>query len=175
MGQTKTATFAELSFGSSTNSSRSNNNNNNSDGEVDVICGGGVGRKASPPINGTKISDFGVVQRVIVDMDTEDAANNNDNCSDNNASSTIRASAAAAGKTQQASADSTTSQSEPDLEYTYLFGLIKTQAKLKWVNIVGIVVIHCMFLYVFTQSPLMPSIYTYMWGKFLPKRKTIYI
>lgn len=49
--------------------------------------------------------------------------------------------------------------------YTY-FGFIKVNAKLKWDNIIGIVVIHSMFLYTFLHWRHIPTnIMTYLWGK----------
>lgn len=161
MGQTKTATFAtDLSYGSNTNS----------DNDIDVICSerkSSASSKVMASNGGHKMCDFGMVKRLIVDVDTEDAENNNEHCSDKNVVANGGSVSVANEKvaTTQASADSTSS-SQTDSEYTYLFGLIKVQAKLKWVNIIGIIVIHSMFLYVFTQSPLKPRIFTYMWGKF---------
>lgn len=175
MGQTKTATFAELSYGSKSHHNLNNNNNNSSDSDVDVICDA---RKASSKSammasssGNNKVIDFGVVKRVIVDVDIEDADNNNENVSDKNVvangikpSVKDDATIVEDGQqtTTQAAADST---SQTEEEYSY-FGFIKVQAKLKWLNIVGIIVIHSMFLYVFTQDAFMPSIYTYLWGKF---------
>lgn len=52
---------------------------------------------------------------------------------------------------------------EPE-EYNY-FGF-KVGAKLKWPNIIGIVIIHCMFVYVFFDGRPKPrNIWTYAWGK----------
>lgn len=49
--------------------------------------------------------------------------------------------------------------------YTY-FGFIKVNAKLKWDNIIGIVIIHTMFLYSFLHWRHIPTnIMTYLWGK----------
>ncbi len=49
--------------------------------------------------------------------------------------------------------------------YTY-FGFIKVNAKLKWDNIIGIVIIHTMFLYSFIHWRHIPTnIMTYLWGK----------
>lgn len=48
--------------------------------------------------------------------------------------------------------------------YTY-FGFIKVNAKLKWDNIIGIIVIHTMFLYSFLHWRHIPThIMTYLWG-----------
>lgn len=48
--------------------------------------------------------------------------------------------------------------------YKY-FGFIKVNAKLKWDNIIGIVVIHSMFIYAFFHWRNIPtSIFTYLWG-----------
>lgn len=49
--------------------------------------------------------------------------------------------------------------------YTY-FGFIKVNAKLKWDNIIGIAIIHTMFLYAFLHWKHIPTnILTYLWGK----------
>lgn len=49
--------------------------------------------------------------------------------------------------------------------YTY-FGFIKVNAKLKWDNIIGIFVIHTMFVYSFLHWRYIPTnILTYIWGK----------
>lgn len=51
---------------------------------------------------------------------------------------------------------------EKEVEYNY-FGF-KVRSKLKWANIIGIVIIHIMFVYALLHSPLVPSIWTYAWG-----------
>lgn len=49
--------------------------------------------------------------------------------------------------------------------YTY-FGFIKVNAKLKWDNIIGILIIHSMFVYTFLHWNNIPTnILTYLWGK----------
>lgn len=51
--------------------------------------------------------------------------------------------------------------------YTY-FGFIKVNAKLKWDNIIGIVIIHTMFLYSFMHWRYIPTnLATYIWGEFV--------
>lgn len=51
--------------------------------------------------------------------------------------------------------------------YTY-FGFIKVNAKLKWDNIIGIVIIHTLFVYSFLHWRNIPThIMTYVWGKSL--------
>lgn len=57
-----------------------------------------------------------------------------------------------------------TADTKPEKEYNY-FGY-KVEAKLKFLNIIGIFGIHFLFLYTLTQSPLGPSLWTYAWGKF---------
>lgn len=57
-------------------------------------------------------------------------------------------------------------EKKSDDGYTY-FGFIKVNAKLKWDNIIGIVVIHTMFLYSLLHFRQIPTnILTYIWGKF---------
>lgn len=64
---------------------------------------------------------------------------------------------------QTENGDNTTGTT-PDKEYSY-FGY-KVEAKLKFLNIIGIFSIHFLFLYTLTQNPLGPSLWTYAWGKF---------
>lgn len=99
----------------------------------------------------------------IIDTDPEDTDNNN---AVNVVNHNSFASTAAATDSTPASSpakDSSTAVETEEQEYSY-FGF-KVGAKLKWVNIIGIVVIHALFVYTFTHNPLLPRIYTYMWGE----------
>lgn len=55
---------------------------------------------------------------------------------------------------------------EPEVAKEYSYFGYKVEAKLKFLNIIGIFSIHFLFLYTLTQSPLGPSLWTYAWGKF---------
>lgn len=89
-----------------------------------------------------------------------DSMNNNVNFNNN----VIKSASDSIGNsdTQTNDVDNTT---VPEKEYNY-FGY-KVEAKLKFLNIIGIFSIHFLFLYVLTQSPLGPSLWTYAWGKFM--------
>lgn len=63
-----------------------------------------------------------------------------------------------------AAADNDTSADDDNVEEFVYFGF-KVGAKLKWTNIIGIIVIHMMFVYTFMHNPFLPRIYTYAWGK----------
>lgn len=65
--------------------------------------------------------------------------------------------------TEAADTETNTKSGHADDEYVY-FGF-KVGAKLKWTNIIGIIIIHMMFVYTFMHNPFLPSIYTYAWGK----------
>lgn len=88
---------------------------------------------------------------------TIDSMNNNVNYNNN----VIKSATDSIGTSDQQTNDGT---SEPPKEYNY-FGY-KVEAKLKFLNIIGIFSIHFLFLYTLTQSPLGPSLLTYAWGKF---------
>lgn len=104
----------------------------------------------------------------IVDVDTEDTDNNNVSGNNHNSSgggTNTSANGNVIGTAVTAPAEPTAadSVSEDVEEYDY-FGF-KVGAKLKWTNIVGIIVIHAMFVYTFTHNPMLPRIYTYAWGE----------
>lgn len=114
--------------------------------------------------NGAVNQKVCALPKQIVDVDTEDTDNNNVSANNHNG---IKSSSASNGN---ASVDTTKVENDADTvssevqEYDY-FGF-KVGAKLKWANIVGIIVIHAMFLYTFTHNPLLPRWYTYAWGEF---------
>lgn len=90
-----------------------------------------------------------------------DSMNNNVNFNNN----VIKSAKDSIGNSDTQSNDAdTTNDTKPEKEYNY-FGY-KVEAKLKFVNIIGIFSIHFLFLYTLTQSPLGPSLWTYAWGKF---------
>lgn len=99
----------------------------------------------------------------IVDMDTEDTDNNNfDTVSDHHNGKLLTATATTTATANGVAASAAAAKIEP-VEYDY-FGF-KFGAKLKWANIIGIIVVHALFLYTFTHNPLLPRIHTYAWGE----------
>lgn len=110
----------------------------------------------------------GALSKQIVDVDTEDLDNNNVEAKNQNQQSSDDkpASLSSAGNGHVAGASASAADDtveESAQEYNY-FGF-KVGARLKWPNIIGIVVIHIMFLYTFVHDPFLPRIYTYFWGK----------
>lgn len=108
----------------------------------------------------------------IVDVDTEDTDNNNVSGNNHNSSGVAATKTPANGNVIGTTATAAPTAAEPasadavsadKQEFDY-FGF-KVGAKLKWTNIIGIVVIHAMFLYTFTHNPLLPRLYTYAWGE----------
>lgn len=120
----------------------------------------------------------------IVDADPSDTDNNNANCVANHNTSIVLtdgkptkppatangvANGSAVGgsggapQTEEVAAAAAAATAEQEFSF---FG-IKFGAKLKWVNIIGITIIHALFVYIFTHNPLMPRYQTYLWGEFI--------
>lgn len=112
----------------------------------------------------------GMLSKQIVDVDTEDMDNNNVDSKNQNQSSESGGkqvgSASHVGQSGVANANVDANMDDEPVQLYNYFGF-KVGARLKWPNIIGITVIHIMFLYTFVHNPFLPRIYTYFWGECL--------